>query len=95
MTHTQHHWRATNKVFALVCECGLVYHEWLQIEIEKLRSAAAAPLAPTGPSEETIALRVQLEETQREVTTLRTQLDGVKSELEIQAAEVTDLLTRS
>jgi hypothetical protein len=102
MEHTDHHWRATSKVFALLCECGVVYHDWLQVEIEKLRAAAAAGAAPapTGPSEETITLRAQLEEARREAATLRTQLaearaviDEATRELEVQAAVVTDAVT--
>lgn len=46
--HT-HRWRATSKVFALVCDCGTSYHDWLLTEIEKLKVVAALPPAPLEP----------------------------------------------
>jgi hypothetical protein len=84
MSHA-HHWRATSKVFALVCECGTTYHEWLLAEIDRLKATAA----PTQPAEEVLALRAQLEELRRESAGLREQLEEARRELEAQAAKVT------
>jgi hypothetical protein len=55
----KHQWRATSKVFALVCECGVVYHDWLKVEIEKLKAASS--------SQEVAELRTGLEEARREL----------------------------
>ena len=88
-----HHWRATSKVFARVCDCGLAYHDWLLMENEWLLTevdrlkAAAAPTTP-GPSEEVVTLRVQLEEARSASVTLRAELDAAKRELEARAAQV-------
>lgn len=46
--HT-HRWRATSKVFALVCDCGTVYHNWLLAEIDKLKATTATPPEPLEP----------------------------------------------
>ena len=84
MSHA-HHWRATSKIFALMCECGTVYHDWLLAEIDRLKTASTAP----GPSEEVTTLRAQLEEARRETTAVRAELDEAKRELEARAAQVT------
>lgn len=86
--HT-HHWRATSKVFALVCECGTVYHDWLLAEVDRLKVTAPTPPPPPGPSEEVITLRAQLEEARSETAKLRADLDEAKRELEARAAQVT------
>ena len=88
-----HHWRATSKVFARVCDCGLAYHDWLLMENEWLltevdRLKAAAPTTP-GPNEDVVALRVQLEEARSESVKLRAELAAAKRELEERAAQVT------
>ena len=88
-----HHWRATSKVFARVCDCGLAYHDWLLMENEWLltevdRLKAAPPTTP-GPNEEVIALRTQLEEARSESVKLRAELDAAKRELAERAAQVT------
>jgi hypothetical protein len=87
MSHA-HHWRATNKIFALVCECGTVYHEWLLAEIDRLK-AAGASAAPAVSAEEVAALRAQLAEAQRDREALRAQLDEAQKELATRAEQVT------
>ena len=87
-----HHWRATSKVFARVCDCGLAYHDWLLMENEWLltevdRLKAAAPTTP-GPNEEVVTLRAQLEEARGASVKLRAELDEAKRELEARAAQV-------
>jgi hypothetical protein len=82
--HT-HHWRTTSKVFALVCECGTIYHDWLLAEVDRLKAVSTA----SGPSEEVITLRAQLEEARSEAVKLRGELDETKRELEERAAQVT------
>jgi septal ring factor EnvC (AmiA/AmiB activator) len=42
----KHHWRATSKVFALVCDCGEVCHEWLSKEVDRITSNGQAVIAP-------------------------------------------------
>jgi hypothetical protein len=84
----EHHWRATSKVFALVCECGIAYHEWLLTEIDQLKVASVSP-PPQGPNEEVVALRAQLEEARREAGSLRAELDEARRELETRAEKVT------
>ena len=69
--HHAHQWRATSKVFALVCECGLVYHEWLVAEVDRLK-------APSSTSGDDVAvLRIQLDEALAEADKLRAQLGEV------------------
>ena len=80
-----HHWRATSKVFALVCECGVVYHDWLVAEIDRLKKSGAAPVIS---AEEVAALRAQLEAARTETATLRAELDEAKRELETRAQQV-------
>jgi hypothetical protein len=55
MSDHVHKWRATTKIFALACECGAVYHDWLKDQLAKLSAAASS-------SEETAKLRAELEE---------------------------------
>lgn len=89
-----HHWRATSKVFARVCDCGVTYHDWLLMENEWLLTEVdrlkAVPTAPTAPSstEEITTLRAQLEEVRQEAATLRTDLDVARRELEARAQKV-------
>ena len=82
-----HHWRATSKVFARVCDCGVAYHEWLLTENEWLLTEVdrlkAAP--PALSSTEESALREQLEEARREATALRAELDEARRALEARA----------
>ena len=82
MEHT-HHWRATSKVFARVCDCGVAYHDWLLTENEWLLTEVdrltAAPLALSSVEEST--LRAQLEEARREAAILRAELDEARREL--------------
>ena len=67
-----HRWRATNKVFALVCECGLVYHDWLLAEVDRLKKPAS--------SDDVAVLRIQLDEALVESAALRTQIDEAQAE---------------
>lgn len=87
-----HYWRATSKVFAMVCECGVVYHDWLVAEIGLLKKGAVAaappPAAAPASIEEVAALRAQLEEARREAASLRGELDEARRELEAQAQKV-------
>lgn len=83
-----HHWRATSKVFALVCECGTAYHEWLLAEIERLKTATA-PLPPAVSAEEVATLRAQLEEARSQSAALRAELDEARQEIETHAEKVT------
>jgi hypothetical protein len=87
MSHA-HHWRATNKIFALVCECGIVYHEWLLAEIDRLKAAGAVAV-PAVSAEEIAALRTQLADAQRDRDALRAQLDEAQKELATRAEQVT------
>lgn len=87
MSHA-HHWRTTSKVFALVCECGIVYHDWLLAEIDRLK-ATGVPVTPTVSAEEIAALRSQLEEARRERDALRAQLDEAQKEFATRAEQVT------
>jgi predicted nucleic acid-binding Zn-ribbon protein len=91
MSHA-HHWRATSKVFALVCECGVVYHDWLLAEVDRMKKEAIA--SQSVPSaEEITALRAQLEEARRERDALRGELDEARKELETRAAAITQSVT--
>lgn len=54
MSDHDHKWRATTKIFALVCECGEVYHDWLKAQLTKLAAATT--------SDEVVDLRAQLKE---------------------------------
>lgn len=91
-----HQWRATSKVFALVCECGLVYHEWLVAEVDRLK-------APSSASGDDVAvLRIQIDEALAESdklragnASLRAQLDEAKQQLEKQAQEITNHVVSS
>lgn len=87
MSHA-HHWRTTSKIFALVCECGIVYHDWLLAEIDRLK-AAGVPVTPAVSAEEVAALRTQLADAQRERDALRAQLDEAQKELATRAEQVT------
>jgi HAMP domain-containing protein len=93
MEHT-HQWRATSKVFALVCECSVVYHDWLKAKIEKLQTAAS----PTEANE----LRAKLNAQGAELNTARAELDAAhaaldeaRRELERQAAVIADMLSKN
>jgi hypothetical protein len=87
-----HHWRATSKVFALTCECGIVYHDWLLAEVERLKTAAA-PASPSISAEEVAALRTQLNDVCRERDMLLAELVEARAELEKQAAAITQSVT--
>lgn len=80
----KHHWRATSKVFALVCECGTAYHEWLLAEVERLKSASSPPEPAV-----IAALNEQLAEVRRERDALRAELDEARAELERRATAIT------
>lgn len=91
--HT-HQWRATSKVFALVCACGVPYHEWLLTEIEKLKATAAQPMEPFVTQEEVdriqgdlLALRVS---SQKEIEQLRAALSSAQLEGTILRSELED-----
>lgn len=77
-----HHWRATSKVFALVCDCGVACHEALAAEIEQLKAAT-----PTAPADVGVP-RAQLEEAVREATALRTQLEEAVREAPVLRAQL-------
>jgi len=98
-----HHWRATSKVFALVCDCGVAYHEALVAEIEhlhtvqlQLKTATPAATVEVGDlraqleeaAREATALRAQLEEAAREAPALRTQLEEARREATALRAEL-------
>ena len=89
-----HHWRATSKVFARVCDCGVAYHdwlltenEWLLTEIERLKAVPAA----LSSTEEITTLRVQLEEARREAATFCADLDVARRDLEASAKKVSSI----
>jgi DNA repair exonuclease SbcCD ATPase subunit len=88
-----HQWRATSKVFALVCECGTVYHDWLKAEIEKLRTASSPQEANALRAELDIK-RAELEAARRELDAAHAALDEARRELERRAAEIADGLTK-
>lgn len=97
MTHA-HHWRATSKVFARVCDCGVAYHDWLLMENEWLLSEvdslkAAVQTSPATPNstEEITALRAQLEKVQREAAELRSDLDLAHRELATRTKSVSNI----
>lgn len=74
----EHHWRATNKVFAKVCDCGAIYHDWF--------TAQLVPLIVTqGTLPPIVDVRAALEGTiqqlTREVSTLRDQLAAALAEV--------------
>jgi len=83
MDQHAHHWRATSKVFALVCECGIIYHDWLVVEIDRLKQ----PTAPVQ-GDTVFALQTQLEETRKERDVLRAELEEARRELEARAQAV-------
>jgi uncharacterized protein (DUF3084 family) len=89
MEHS-HQWRATSKVFALVCECGVVYHDWLKAEIEKLRNANASPQDANALRVELNNKQAELDAARRELDAAHAALDEARRELERQAAEITD-----
>jgi hypothetical protein len=91
MNDHPHHWRATSKIFALVCDCGLTYHEWLLAEIERLKTAAG----PSAAAAEITTLNDQLAEVRRERDALRADLDEARETLERQAAAITQSVTSS
>lgn len=94
-TDHAHQWRATSRVFALVCECGTVYHNWLLAEIDKLKASATADADPARSHltrDEVNKLLVDLCEAQagaasaqNEAAALRAELDHVRHALELQA----------
>lgn len=87
-----HHWRATTKVFALVCECGLVYHECLLAEIDTLKAALTASMPSVTPlitpTEDTNLLRAELQQAQLATVTMREELDAARRESEKLRAEL-------
>ena len=97
MTHA-HHWRATSKVFARVCDCGVTYHDWLLMEnewllseVDSLKAAVQTSSTTSNSTEEVTALRAQLEEARREVAALRADLDLAHRELATRAKSVSNI----
>jgi len=91
----KHQWRATSKVFALVCECSAVYHDWLKTEIEKLRSSSSVPQEADELRAKLNAQRVELDAARAELDTAHAALDEARRELEVRAAEIADAVTKN
>ena len=90
-----HHWRATSKVFARVCDCGVAYHDWLLMEnewllseVDSLKAAVQTSSTASNSTEEITALRAQLEEVRREAAALRADLDLAHRELAARAKNI-------
>jgi DNA repair exonuclease SbcCD ATPase subunit len=93
MEHT-HQWRATSKVFALVCECSVVYHDWLKAEIEKLRTAASSAEADELRAK-LVARDAELNAARAELDAAHAALDEARRELERQAAEIANAVSKN
>jgi DNA-binding FadR family transcriptional regulator len=66
MAH-DHKFRATSKVFALQCECGVVYHDWLKEQLQALKMPAS-PLVEQQLRAELLETREMLEVQAAEIT---------------------------
>jgi hypothetical protein len=89
MSDHAHHWRATSKIFALACECGIIYHDWLLGEIDRLRKSA---VSSDDAMLREMTLSEELSKARREIENLRAMIDEAKHELETGAAEIADML---
>ena len=67
MAH-DHKFRATSKVFALRCECGVVYHDWLKEQLQALKMPQASPLVEQQLRAELLETKEMLELQAGEIT---------------------------
>jgi septal ring factor EnvC (AmiA/AmiB activator) len=81
----KHHWRATSKVFALVCDCGEVCHEYLSKEMDRITSNAQAVIAPVAelppPIDVAASFEATIQQLNSDVLTLRSLLDAAQREV--------------
>jgi len=81
-----HQWRATTKVFALVCECGTAYHEWLLTEIERLKVAASTPPEPLEPF-------ITQDDVDRVRSTMQEEIDQLRAGSQVELERLSTALT--